>query len=191
MSCIYLLTNVVNKKVYVGKTKGDPLFRWREHVHDANNGSILPFHCALRKYGVENFQLSTLVLGDYSREDLNNLEKQFISDYQSYPPNLGFGYNSSPGGDGGAEIALGPKSQATRDKISKSRLGYVVPREQVERQRAKLLGRKQSPEHIKKRLAHLGDRNHKNLGRTLSPEWRAHISLGLLKWNRNKTEVKA
>ena len=49
---IYKVTNSINGKVYVGKTYNFEK-RKREHIYDIEDN--LPFHRALKKYGIYNF----------------------------------------------------------------------------------------------------------------------------------------
>ena len=49
---IYKVTNSINGKVYVGKTYNFEK-RKREHIYDIEDN--LPFHRALKKYGIDNF----------------------------------------------------------------------------------------------------------------------------------------
>lgn len=65
-------------KYYIGQTIR-PKFRKNEHVSRAFNGSELPFHRAIRKYGIDSFEYSILCRITCSNtktlsEILNNLE---------------------------------------------------------------------------------------------------------------------
>ncbi len=57
---IYLATNQVNGKHYVGFTTKSVRYRRQMHQWHAHNGSPFAFHCALRKYGEASFQWTTL-----------------------------------------------------------------------------------------------------------------------------------
>lgn len=58
---IYKITNLVNGKVYVGKTRMRyPAQRWRQHRHAARTGLTTYLYKALRKYGVENFKFEVI-----------------------------------------------------------------------------------------------------------------------------------
>ena len=93
---IYKAENKINGRIYIGKTVSDLTCRKRGHFKSAEKDSKLVFHCAIRKYGEENFEFS--VLEECSSEfDLNTKEKLYISKYDSILPN---GYNMTPGGDG-------------------------------------------------------------------------------------------
>ena len=51
------ITNKVNNKSYIGQTRYSLEFRWRQHQHKKDNTY---FHNAIKKYGVDNFELSIL-----------------------------------------------------------------------------------------------------------------------------------
>lgn len=94
---VYLLTNLVNGKKYVGQTIRTLSARWRQHKYLANKGSPYAIHAAIRKYGDKNFSIicvSTIV-GD--RNELLTAERRYIAEYQSLAP---LGYNLTEGGEG-------------------------------------------------------------------------------------------
>lgn len=65
MGVVYKVTNVINKKIYVGKTSGDLDKRKRQHKWNSLNGnSQTYFHKAIRKYGFDNFEWSILFESD-------------------------------------------------------------------------------------------------------------------------------
>jgi group I intron endonuclease len=97
---IYLIRNRVNGKVYIGKFQAhDVQRRWRYHQKAAARGSRNCFHAAIRKYGHKAFSIEILC---YAKDKLEliELEKHYIAKYKSYPPQAGFGYNMTLGGDG-------------------------------------------------------------------------------------------
>lgn len=86
---IYLITNMVNKKVYVGQSLNIEK-RYKEHLRSGQpdkysikneRDTKTPIHLAMQKYGVENFQLRVLELCD--KESLNEKEKQWIKYYKA------------------------------------------------------------------------------------------------------------
>lgn len=95
---IYQATNVVNNKMYIGKTIKTLKKRKQLHEADARRGSDYIFHKALRKYGVENFKWK--ILCKTSEEQLNELEKFYIEKYKTHY-SLNSGYNMTYGGEGG------------------------------------------------------------------------------------------
>ncbi|KFZ26296.1 MAG: GIY-YIG catalytic domain protein [Candidatus Izimaplasma bacterium HR2] len=94
---IYKATNKVNGKSYIGQTVYSLGGRQLKHYSRVRNGSQLYFHNALRKYDREDFIWEIL---EYckSQEELNEKEKMFIQEYNSYWTENG--YNLSFGGDG-------------------------------------------------------------------------------------------
>jgi group I intron endonuclease len=93
---IYLVTNLVNDKKYVGFTQRSVLSRWRSHCNDARNKKGWALHSAIRKYGVDQFMVSELYEGHDKAYTLNVMEPHFILQMNS---NV-WGYNLTHGGDG-------------------------------------------------------------------------------------------
>lgn len=95
---IYRITNLVDGKVYIGKTKQKPIDRWHRHVRDASKGSQTLLHRAMRKHGIENFKLD-VIFNTILEADLNEFEQYFINEYHSFMATAN-GYNMTKGGDG-------------------------------------------------------------------------------------------
>jgi group I intron endonuclease len=93
--CIYLITNPINGKVYVGQALD---YKTRMTTH-RNSGKNPKQHLgyAIRKYGWENFTKEILI-DEVPEEDLNNLEINYIAFYDSF--NREKGYNRTKGGGG-------------------------------------------------------------------------------------------
>ena len=96
---IYLFTNTVNNKCYVGQT-----ICLRKRLQSHLNNFITkrydnPLYRALEKYGIEVFEVSILeiVENDNIKETLDILEIKYIEKYDSYHS----GYNQTLGADGG------------------------------------------------------------------------------------------
>ena len=75
---IYLITNTVNGKLYVGQTIHGLSWRWNIHKAMARRGNKVYFHAAIRKYGEEAFVPSVLASAENVQE-LNELEIAFIA----------------------------------------------------------------------------------------------------------------
>lgn len=128
---IYLITNKVNGKRYVGKTTTSLNTRWSQHLSDARGRSKGVLHKAIRKYGSSNFLVQTIA--ESLEPFLDGLEKFFIRLHCSHVNH--YGYNLTEGGDGiagykhtdetKAKIALSSKnlSPETREKLSLSSRG--------------------------------------------------------------------
>lgn len=103
---IYKITNIINKKVYIGQSV-DIKKRWSNHRSDAFDKSNYrynyPLYRAFRKYGLEDFEFS--VIEECQPSELNKKEKYWISKYNSF---IGlknsWGYNQNPGGDSYAKL---------------------------------------------------------------------------------------
>ena len=93
---IYLVTNLVDGKVYVGLTKLIKK-RWGEHLSAARNGSPYPLHRAIRKYGPQSFVVTCLETVITNREDLLAAEIRQIAAHDCTAPK---GYNLTLGGEG-------------------------------------------------------------------------------------------
>lgn len=93
MGVIYLISNSVNDKLYVGQTARELRVRWREHLHDCEFEDNRLYR-AMRKYGKENFRIKAIEECD--NELLNEREVYWVSEKDSYHN----GYNATMGGDG-------------------------------------------------------------------------------------------
>lgn len=95
---IYKATNKINGKSYIGKTYNFEK-RKKEHFYDIENG--LPFHKALKKYGLENFEWEVIDHAD-SDSEIREKEVYWINYYRTC---ISFsdcnGYNLTLGGEGG------------------------------------------------------------------------------------------
>lgn len=95
MAYIYLITNDINNKVYVGKTTETISNRYSKHIYDAKNSKDnSAIHMAMRKYGIEHFIVQKIE--ECPIDVLSQKEIYWIKYYDSYNN----GYNLTPGGDG-------------------------------------------------------------------------------------------
>lgn len=108
---IYKLTSP-SGKIYIGQTVQSLKNRLSGHKTDCINRTS-PITSAIRKYGLENFFIETLITVQSEREILNNqlnkLEIFYIKLYNSYEN----GYNATTGGGKNCTI-----SESTRKKFS-------------------------------------------------------------------------
>lgn len=98
MGYIYVITNLINSKKYVGKTTTTIKERWQEHCSDSKKDRCnkRPLYDAFNKYGIENFKIEELeYIEDNSK--LSEREIYWIKELQTYGHN---GYNATKGGDG-------------------------------------------------------------------------------------------
>lgn len=164
---IYLITNSINGKCYIGQTTRPVEHRWSRHVTEARRGSRSAVHLAIRKYGAEAFTLD-IIGGANSMAALNDLEVMLIAQYGTLAPH---GYNLA---SGGRNCVV---HDETRAKMSAVRMGMKLSDEHRANIRAatlgkpqpKLRGRPLSAEHrAKLSAAHMGIRH--------SAEMRAKVS---------------
>lgn len=94
MKCIYLRTNLVNGKQYVGQTND---FKQRECDWKCTKSSYAGAYIdnARKKYGLENWKVEILKECD-TQEELNEWEIYYIKKYNTKKPN---GYNLTDGGN--------------------------------------------------------------------------------------------
>ena len=98
---IYLITNLINGKYYVGKTQKENLsHRWKQHLTRAEQGLNKYLYTSMRKHGISNFIIEPLTDNVHDKKSLKNLEKLWITLLDTCNPEIG--YNKSKGGDGGA-----------------------------------------------------------------------------------------
>lgn len=79
MGYIYLITNLINSKKYVGKTTTTIKERWQEHCSDNKKDRCnkRPLYDAFNKYGIENFKIEELEYVENNQE-LSNREIYWI-----------------------------------------------------------------------------------------------------------------
>lgn len=91
---------------YIGQTIQGFDVRWKEHLRDTKKGSSLPVHNAIRKYynkdSIKNKVKMNIIDNAYSLEELNELERKYIIEYNTFNNNgkNHNGYNMTLGGDG-------------------------------------------------------------------------------------------
>jgi group I intron endonuclease len=98
MYIIYQVTNIVNKKSYIGFTTASKEKRWVDHQSDAKSRAHSYFHRAIRKYGPESFTLTTLKTGKDEEWGLKVEEPYYISMCRT--DDSQWGYNLTTGGEG-------------------------------------------------------------------------------------------
>lgn len=96
MGYIYLITNKINNKKYIGKTTQSIKKRWQEHLRNSKKEKceLRPLYNAMNKYGVENFTIEEIE--KCNTNILSKREQHWIQHYDTYKN----GYNATLGGDG-------------------------------------------------------------------------------------------
>lgn len=90
---IYLITNNINGKNYIGYTRKSVQNRFNDHCKNSTNSVIGK---AIKKYGRDNFSLEEIYCSKDQEHCLKVMESYFIELYGSYK----YGYNATKGGEG-------------------------------------------------------------------------------------------
>jgi group I intron endonuclease len=116
---IYKVTNKLNGKIYIGKTKQTLSKRKIAHYERVKYNSPTNFHNALRLYSKDDFIWEVLMECNDENE-LNQYEIHFIKKYDTYKT----GYNMTEGGDGGITYKKGNLLyEKVKDKLGKWKNG--------------------------------------------------------------------
>ena len=170
MYCIYRITNLVNRKTYIGQHRYEKL-----NDDYMRSGKLLKQ--AQKKYGIESFKKEILVFNVLKKEHIDLLEKIFIA---SEREKVGIEncYNMADGGQGFS----GCLSEETKKKISLAHRGKHHSEEWIRKIAEANKGRKRSEEARKhmsevkkgKPKSEVWKRSHSNRmkGRLISEETR-------------------
>lgn len=109
---IYKITNLVNKKVYIGQTitgfdkrylcsgnNVERVYNWHYNKRKHNKPYNVHLLGALEKYGVKSFDVTKILDVAFSKWELDIKEKTYIEIYNSTSDK--FGYNNREGGSNG------------------------------------------------------------------------------------------
>jgi len=115
---VYIYRNKINYKIYVGKTGN---LSQRMTDHKKMRGDCPKFHNAIKKYGIDTFDIFILCKFDKENECLN-AEKYYINYFKS---NINkFGYNLTNGGDG---VSGYKHTKESKQKMSLALKGRTSP----------------------------------------------------------------
>lgn len=106
---IYIHTNTITKKSYIGRTLQTIESRFKQHLNLAKRNKGFKFHRALRKYGENAFE-SQILEENLSEEQAQIRETYWINYYDSYEN----GYNMTLGG------SCGLISDESKEKYTKT-----------------------------------------------------------------------
>ncbi|MEK7499465.1 MAG: NUMOD3 domain-containing DNA-binding protein [Patescibacteria group bacterium] len=173
---IYLITNLINGKYYVGKTSKNLIARFSGHFR-SRNCKKTALGAALNEYGAKNFSVELLTT--IANDKADEMEKLWICTLQAN--NRLSGYNLTLGGDGGPTMLGRKHSEQTKLKMSRSSKGKLFSQEHKNNISKSKLGSKDSEEtKLKKSIARLG-KNNPRYGKIWSLEERAKLaSYGML-----------
>lgn len=133
---IYKISNSINDKIYIGQTWKSINKRLSEHKNPSNTNSIKLYR-ALNKHGRDKFKIELITLCG-TQEIADKIEIMMISQFNT----IDKGYNIRTGGSRGkhsdksikkmsiAKIGH-PVSEETKDKISLTKLGKTISKEQI------------------------------------------------------------
>lgn len=158
---VYLATNRINGKRYVGATSKGVVKRRREHISEALRGgrNCRLFHAAIRKYGPDAFEWMVISSAATFPGALDE-EVRLIAEIKPE-------YNLTVGGQGSkGRIA----TQEQRDHQSRVRMGKKLGPEHGRKTALGMIGKKHTPERRAKISA-------ARKGARFSDEHRRHLSL--------------
>lgn len=106
---IYKIRNLIDNKIYIGQTIYD--FKHRYHNNIEHYTHNLHIKRAIRKYGIENFEIDGEFDVAYSKIELDKLEDLYVKIYNT--TNMKYGYNKRFGGG-----SRGKHTEETKKKMS-------------------------------------------------------------------------
>ncbi len=128
---IYLITNTINNKQYVGQTKDTVKARWAQHKKNARKfiratsigevkcKNVFYLHKAMAKHGIDNFKHET-IKENVLFSDLDDEEITFITKLNTLRPN---GYNIH---EGGGHHVHSDATKALMSKIAKENAPKLI-----------------------------------------------------------------
>lgn len=125
---VYLITNKINGKRYVGVTTKTLKERW---YHHKTQNYCRHLHNAILKYGADNFNMEVICCA-FSQKDMFDLERYFIEYYNTLSP---LGYNLNTGGLGGCvsseetKIKCGITSKKNWEKVGRKEYYSAINKE--------------------------------------------------------------
>lgn len=120
---IYMVRNLINHNVYIGKTS-KPLLKFRRsgHIKSSKNNPKCYFHLAIRKHGIQNFKWYILNSNAKTVDELNRLEIECIASYKNKGVTL---YNMTNGGDGNTRTPK-QKPQKVPESIRRAKISNTL-----------------------------------------------------------------
>ena len=162
---VYLITNLVSGKQYVGKTLQTLKQRWDKHNVNDNCPAMA---AAIKKYSRDLFKVETLHICE-TKEEMDFVEMFYISLLSTKAPN---GYNLTDGGDGNVGYV---HSEEIRKKIREKAKGRVVSEETRRKMSTAHKGQRRSEEQRRNiSLSKMGNKS--TLGRKMPEDTKRKIA---------------
>jgi group I intron endonuclease len=115
---IYKITNKVNGKIYIGKTK-NPEKRLKQHIN-ASKRKKTKLYNAMNKYGVNNFSIE--IIDRCDDNTVNIMEIDYIKKYDT----INKGYNITIGGEGGDTFTNLNEDEKEKRRLKSRRAGIEI-----------------------------------------------------------------
>lgn len=172
--CVYVHTNKINGKMYIGQTCQKPERRWNSG-YGYRNCSY--FYNAIRKYGWENFK-HEVIASNLTLEEANKFESILIEKLDTRNPDKG--YNLRTGGKNGL------LAEETKAKIKKAVSGENAPmlgkhlseeaKEKIRKARQGKYCGKNNPNYGKHHSVESRKKMSESAKKRCTDEWRLNIS---------------
>lgn len=117
---IYIITNLVTGKKYIGQTIQPVEKRFQQHATDSRSGRHM--YSSIQFYGKQNFSIEEVMVC-FDLKSLDYYETYFINELETFSPK---GYNLCKGGMGKGII-----TEETRKKMSEAKIGKSVKRQKL------------------------------------------------------------
>lgn len=176
---IYKIINIINNKLYVGKTVKTLSHRIYAHIKNSEKSNQY-IHRAMCKYGIKNFKWEII---ENVVSDLNEREKYWIKTLNSLHPN---GYNLTVGGEGGDTWSVLGRGHS-KETINKMRLSHTGKKHSMESRLKMSSKRKGIPKSLEYRKKLSQSLRNKWEGSIMPESQRKKISLSLM--GHKRTEV--
>lgn len=163
--CVYVHTNKINGKKYVGVTSQDPKKRWNEGKGYTPRQPHM--YNAIQKWGWDNFEHEILISG-ISAEEAGLIEQELIKEWRLQDSKCG--YNAQSGGLTNATL-----SEEIKEKIRKANKG----RSFTEEHRKKISEARKNKPLSDKQLEHIAKLKYFNEGKQFTEEHKQHLSEAL------------
>jgi group I intron endonuclease len=172
--CVYIHTNKINYKKYVGITHLPPNKRWRSGYGYRKHQY---FWHAIQKYGWDNFE-HEVIAHNLTIEEARKFETILIRELKT--KNSKFGYNMTDGGEGARGYVW---TDEGKQKLSMSHKGKRMSEESKKKLSESKKGHTTSEE-TKRKISE------GNKGKTVTPEMRKYLSEALKKVNSSDEFIK-